>query len=385
VDGARRRISTAALLAWSVGAAGPLRAQLAATTDAGFGAVEYEGFLGSTALTITPGLRYDARSFSVAAQGAWVLYESGRDLLQGAAAGAWLTPPVGALRGEVSGFGGIATYTTAATSGYGLLRGRLHVAGGRSGVWAGAGMGRAYAGTFDIATSELALGGWLVRPGFTLTTTVLRGVGVDSGSTRAAYVDVMASGRWTSGALELEGVAGLRPWSELDDEKLFGELQVRVALTRRVAAQVGAGRYLADPLRGSVAGRWISAGVRLRLWSGPSRVSAPDERLRAAVRLPHPLPADAPELRLSDAAFGVRGITIRASGARSVEIAADFTDWQPVLLHAGRGGEWRLDLALAPGVYRLNVRVDGGPWIVPRGATPQEDEFGMLVGLVIVR
>jgi hypothetical protein len=370
---------------WSLGAALPLRAQLTVTADAGFGAVEYEGFLGSGALTVTPGIRYDARTFSLAAQGGWVLYESGRSLVQGVAAGAWLTPPVGGLRGEISGFGGVAAYADAARSGYGLLRGRLHMTRRAAGLWAGAGVGRAYAGAFDIGTSELAVGAWWAGRGLTVTTAVTRGLGVDSASSTAAYVDATANARWTTGPFELEGQIGVRPWSELDDEGVFGELQARLALTRIVAAQLGAGRYPADPLRGAVAGRWISAGVRIGIWSGRSTVRAPDERLRDAVRLPYPLPADAPELRLREAPFGVRAITIHAPGAARVEIAADFTDWQAVPLSAGDNAEWRLDLALAPGVYRLNVRVDGGPWVVPRGATPQQDEFGTLVGLIIVR
>jgi len=385
VVGLRRGLTVAGFLACWLGGAGPLPAQLTATADAGFGAVEYEGFLGSTAATVTPGVRYDARTFSVAAQGAWVLYESGRSLLQGAAAGAWISPPLGVTRAEISGFGGLATYADAATSGYGMLRGRVHATGRTAGLWAGVGLGRAYAGTFDIGTSELGLGAWVARPGLTLTAAVTRGTGIDSASQTASYVDAAVNARWTSAPLEVEGLVGMRPWSELDDEGAFGELQVRLALTGAIAAQVGAGKYFADPLRGSVAGRWISAGVRLRLWSGRSTIRAPDERLRASVRLPHPLPPDAPELGLTEAAFGVRALTVSAPGAASVEIAADFTDWQPVRLHPRGGGTWQLDLALAPGVYRVNVRLDGGPWIVPRGATPQADEFGTLVGLIVVR
>lgn len=363
-----------------LGAAAPLGAQVTATADVAFGAIEYEGFLGSAALTLTPALRYDARTFSVAAQGNWVVFESGRTLVQGAAAAAWLTPPVGPLRGEVSGFGGLATYAEAPASGYGLLRGRIHVVRGTAGAWAGGGLGGSYAGTTDVGTSEIAAGGWLVGRGLTVTAALTRGAAADS-----AFLDYAMSARWQRGVLELEGLAGARLASDFDDAGLFGEAQARLALTRLIAAQVSAGYYRVDPLRGAVAGRWISGGFRVSLWPRRSAVTPPDERLRATVRLPSLIPADAPELRLASAALGVRVITIHAPRAASVELAADFTDWQPVLLQPTGRDTWRLDLALAPGVYRLNVRIDGGPWSVPRGATPQADEFGSVVGLVVVR
>jgi hypothetical protein len=83
--------------------------------------------------------------------------------------------------------------------------------------------------------------------------------------------------------------------------------------------------------------------------------------------------------------MGVRALTIRGVRAERVELAGDFTDWQPVALERTRGPAWELSVELAPGVYRLNVRIDGGAWQVPRGATPQQDEFGGVVGLIIVR
>jgi hypothetical protein len=381
VDGVGRRwIATASILTGMLGATAPLAAQVSGTVDGGFGAIEYDGFLGSTALTLTPGLRYDARAFSVAAQGNWVLYESGRTLLQGAAAGAWMTPSLGPVRAEISGFGGVARYTDAAASGYGLLRGRVHLPAGAAGVWLGAGAGGSYAGVVDVGTSEIALGGWLVRRNLTATGSLLRGAADDS-----VFVDLTASARWRHGALELNGLAGTRVSSAFDDEGPYGELQVRLALTRAIAAQVSAGSYPIDPLRGAVAGRWISAGFRMSPWPSRAGVEAPDERLRATVRLPTTLPPDAPVISLAAAAFGVRALTIHAPGAASVELAGDFTDWQPVALRPVGRDTWRLDLALAPGIHRLNVRIDGGAWTVPRGATPQADEFGSTVGLVVVR
>jgi hypothetical protein len=41
-------------------------------------------------------------------------------------------------------------------------------------------------------------------------------------------------------------------------------------------------------------------------------------------------------------------------------------------------------LPLRPGKYQMNVRIDGGKWIVPKGLLSMSDEFGGAVGLLVV-
>jgi len=53
-------------------------------------------------------------------------------------------------------------------------------------------------------------------------------------------------------------------------------------------------------------------------------------------------------------------------------------------VRAGRD-EWRMAIAIAPGVHRVNLRVNDGPWSVPPGLTPVRDDFGGEVGLLVVR
>jgi hypothetical protein len=36
------------------------------------------------------------------------------------------------------------------------------------------------------------------------------------------------------------------------------------------------------------------------------------------------------------------------------------------------------------GKYQMNIRIDGGPWIVPPGVLSMLDEFGGSVGLLVV-
>jgi hypothetical protein len=83
-------------------------------------------------------------------------------------------------------------------------------------------------------------------------------------------------------------------------------------------------------------------------------------------------------------AAGLRAVRVVVPGARVVELAADFTDWEPVPLRRLAGDEWEIVLPLTAGAHRVNVRVDGGPWLAPRGARVERDEFGGVVGVVVV-
>lgn len=372
------------LLTAAIGAAlsvaAPLPAQVTATTDVAFGAVKYEGFLGSAAASVTPAIRFDTPSFSVAGQGSYLVYESGNTLIQGTGAAAWLTPALGAFRGEMSGFGGLSRYASEPVTGYGLARGRVHLMDRTRGVWMGAGVGQTYTFVATAGTTEFGVGAWTTFPGLAFTVAATRNTAGGS-----AYLDAAVSARWLRGPIEVNGLVGVHAARDSSRTAAFGEILARLALTRRVAAQIALGEFAADPLRGGVAGRYLSAGLRLTFRDAATAVRAADERLRSELRLPFPLPADAPEIELVRSAFGVRALTVRGGPAERVEMAADFTDWQPVALVRSGSRTWSLPVTLPPGVYRLNVRVNGGAWQVPRGATPQRDEFGGLVGLLVIR
>jgi hypothetical protein len=67
-----------------------------------------------------------------------------------------------------------------------------------------------------------------------------------------------------------------------------------------------------------------------------------------------------------------------------VELAGDFTDWEAREMVRADEETWVLRAPLARGLHRLNVRVDGGPWVVPAGITSTEDGFGGRVGLLVI-
>jgi 1,4-alpha-glucan branching enzyme len=85
--------------------------------------------------------------------------------------------------------------------------------------------------------------------------------------------------------------------------------------------------------------------------------------------------------RINDETVSVR---VDAPTARLVEISGDFTNWTPLQLAPAGGGSWSTTLPIRSGKYQMNVRVDGGPWIVPPGLLSMLDEFGGTVGLLVI-
>jgi 1,4-alpha-glucan branching enzyme len=82
---------------------------------------------------------------------------------------------------------------------------------------------------------------------------------------------------------------------------------------------------------------------------------------------------------------GDRVFRIRVIGATRVELSGDFTSWQPVRLAPALDSWWTITLPLRPGMYELNVRVNGGPWLVPAQLLAITNEFGGAVGLLVIR
>ncbi|HEY4647618.1 MAG TPA: glycogen-binding domain-containing protein, partial [Gemmatimonadales bacterium] len=80
-----------------------------------------------------------------------------------------------------------------------------------------------------------------------------------------------------------------------------------------------------------------------------------------------------------------RKLTIGWAPARTAEVMGDFTDWKSQPLVPTNGGRWTLPAALSPGVHYLNVRFDGGAWLVPSGAFKVDDGFGGVAGMIVVR
>jgi hypothetical protein len=179
---------------------------------------------------------------------------------------------------------------------------------------------------------------------------------------------------WQRGALAFDGLVGWRPSV---DSSLGGARWYRgsatIALGRRMALNLGAGR-MAQP--GPVV-RTMGTYARIGIRFTPAALLRPDDR-------PEITPAAAAFLvdRVRDGEYLIR---IRVPHARTVELSGDFNAWQPVRLTRDRDDSWIASLSIAPGTYRMNIRVDGERWTPPPGAAAVDDEFNGKVGLVVIR
>jgi hypothetical protein len=168
-------------------------------------------------------------------------------------------------------------------------------------------------------------------------------------------------------------------------EGAYGEIHAEIPVGHRLVALVSGGRYPSDPVRGVIAANYVSVGMRVNLsgrrnrshdWLSDAFVSEIGERESRYV--------GEARIEVEPSATDLRVIRVETRATESVEITADFTDWQPVPLLRAEGNRWEIAWRIPPGVHRVNVRLNGLEWIVPRGLRVEEDEFGGAVGILVV-
>ncbi|HUF30137.1 MAG TPA: glycogen-binding domain-containing protein [Gemmatimonadaceae bacterium] len=379
-----RRGAAAALLlsagALSSGVASGARAQSSASLEAGVSRVDYDGFLPSGAVSITPSVRLERAWASLTARGTALAFESGNTSVQGALAASLYSPLSREWRAEVAGTLGGSRYEDFAEFWHALARGRVHRIAGPRGIWLGGSAGRTSYGTGSRGVVA-AEGGLWARIGDVSVNAGLSATGVGD----TTWTDFEGNARWRWRDVAVDANAGFRAFSQGAGSGAYAELTGAYAVNDRLSLVLGGGRYPVDPIRGSIAGRYVTAALRVRL-TGDGET--PAARLaRAAI---DPVMAENGSVRAHFDLVPLRGavamyeIVIRAPAAERVEIMASFTDWEPKLLRRTDDGTWRLRLPLPAGVHRMNVRLDGGDWIAPAGTTPMPDDFGGQVGVFVI-
>lgn len=366
--------------AGSVVAARALSAQVAGTVDLGVSTVRYDDFLPSGAASLGSVLIVERPRSTLSARGTYLVFESGNTSLQGSVAGSALSHPVGRWRGELWATAGASRYATFASLWHALGGVRLHILGGRASAWVDGSAGGTSFGRVPRPTVAVAAGVWTRRRGATLTLSASR---THVGDT--VYTDVGTLARGRRGPLEFEGALATRLWSRGGGRGVFGEASAVLNLTRRTALLLAGGRYPTDPIRGSIAGRYLTAGLRLRMLPRAPPSAAPVPVYAAAGSTSsraHDVAAAWLEIR-TEADAMVR-LVLHVPRATSVEIAGDFTDWHPVTLQQTDASRWEAALRIARGMHRINVRLGGGPWVVPAGVTRAADDFGGEIGILVV-
>ena len=380
---AARRAGAAALAAawWLLGAPAPA-AQTTGTVDAGVSSVRYDGFLPSGAASISPALRWERPTGALTARGTYLRFESGHRSLQGLVAGSLLIRPAEQRwRGELGGSVGGSRYLDFASFWHATADARLHIVGTDHGAWIGATGGRTSYGRAALPVTAAGIGAWARSSGVTLAASATR---LFVGDT--AYSDFVSTAQARRGALALDASLGARFASRGGGHGVYGEATATLALGERALLFVAGGRYPTDPVSGNVAGRYVSAGVRLRV-ARPARLASRTS-LPSAAR--HGTPDDADPVagaRLEVVARpdgAVRLVLYTTQSAASVELAGDFTDWQPRPLRRTADRTWEIVLPIPSGLHRLNARIDGAAWIVPAGLTRTADDFGDEVGIIAV-
>ena len=352
------------------------------SVDVGAMSLRYADTLNATALTLSPDVRVDweraiaqvAGTFSQFAEGAWSA--------QASASGSLFTAARRGLLGELAATAGGSTHQDGTRTGQAIANLRLHQMGASSGVFGGAGGGGTWDGALWRRLLLGELGGWIQnhKGGALLTITP---VAVDDSvryldgqltltrSFNKVDVSALAGGR---GGGQNPGVeTGSRAWGSVT---AVAWLRPRIALTGR------AGTYPVDLTQGFPGGRFLSVSVRVATSQRRAELPRPD-----SVTLDDP---GAPATGLVQGfqaerlASGAVLVRVNARAAQRVEVTGDFTGWAPVLLQPTGEGWWSAEFQLAPGHYEMNVRVDGGTWVIPPGLLPLKDEYGGTAGLLVI-
>ena len=346
--------------------------------EAGGARVRYDDTLSATAGTLsaaanalTPNTSFSGLlAASTTQQSSWSLF--------GSAQGSVLTPALRSLRGELHGGGSVTTYGEG--TGTSQLQGgaRLHLIRAAAGAWIGAAAGSVRDPVGWRSTSMGEIGGWLQLSQAVVQAVVLP-VRIAGG---IRYTDVEGTVRFESSRVELTGVVGSRSAVAGYDESstAWASVNGTAWISRAVGITAGVGSYPTDPGQDLPAATYVSLGVRYSPRSArrASTVLSPD--VLGAIARDAP-----PSLTVSDPEAGRRTLTYRGSAARSIEIMGDFTDWTPMpMTPAQPPGTWSISVPVTSGVHQVNVRIDGGEWIVPAGLTAVRDEFGGSVGILLV-
>ena len=355
-----------------------LSAQVAGTLDGAATRISYSEGSPSTGLSVAPSLQVIRPWQSFIAGGAVTRFPGDVWSVQGHIAGSTYLGPVRGFRPELEGRlrgtrhedgGGSSEFAGAA---------RLHRFGAVHGGWIGANGGRSWDGFEWRGTLAVEAGGWArLGPGTLSVALTSSRVNDD-----LRFAEAESAFRMERGPLEVVAYGGLRHWFRPDDAAAEGWGGASIAwwIHDRLALTAAGGAYPADYAQGLPSGTFGSLGVRVstgRL-SRARRINEPLDLLLPPVR------PGAPGLAFERLDNGSARITLGGLDAAAVELMGDFTGWEPIALVRSGQREWTATVTILAGIHRVNLRVDGGQWIVPPGLPSSTDEFGGAAGILIV-
>lgn len=343
-----------------------------ASIDAGALNMQYADSIDANAIAVTPSFWIDSRKASFAATSTLSQFSGGGWSAQGAADGSLFTPRRGIFIGEFEGTAGGSTRNDGSRTGQLLASARVHISSDTRGIWLGAGAGGTWDGVEWRNVRQGEAAAWIQQNNTSVSITATPVIVDDS----IRYTDAEISGGLNLPRVDLSASAGFRAGSRLPTlggtAKSWGSATVTGWLASRIAIVASAGTYPVDLTQGFPGGRFASLGIRF----GSRRFTPTREPLAV------PLPRNVFALR--SISGEMREIRIRMSSAESVEIMGDFTGWNPVALSNEGDGWWSARLPVKRGIHELNIRMNGGKWVIPPGLPRKSDEFGGSVGVLVV-
>ncbi|CAN5246537.1 hypothetical protein BH23GEM2_BH23GEM2_08340 [soil metagenome] len=356
----------------------PAQTGTTATLDIGGFHLKPEEGAGTSALTLSPALRFTSPALLFASYGNYARYASAWSA-QGTAFLSAYSSPARLVGAELLGVGGGTARQYGASTGEMRGIGRLHLRKSGTGLWLGGGAGAAHDGDSSKALRTFEAGAWIAlgeaHAVVSHSPTTIEGLG--------RYTTTEAS-VWLPGErLEFTLHGGLRSAdSSFAGNWAAGWVNAGVIfwLTRRAGVALAGGSYDGSPAQRYEGGQFLS--IALRLVNGRSpRYSAIEVSTRAPVR---EVPSSAITEFSVTRARGYATVRVLAPTARAVELSGDFTLWEPVQLQREAGGWWSITFPLRPGAYEVNLRVNGGQWIIPPGLLVIRDRVGGSSGRLLI-
>jgi len=178
--------------------------------------------------------------------------------------------------------------------------------------------------------------------------------------------------RWQFGRLALASVVGVTLGHDVTARR-WAQATAEWQLSRRVMLLASVGERPASSLAfNTVAHPRTMLGVQIAPWASKGWAMSDALQPTATSWRTQALKGDRAVVRVH-----CRDVT-------SVEIAGDFTDWKPVALLRMHGGWWYESVPVSPGVHRVQLRLNGGPWQAPPGLPRADDGPGGPSGTLVI-
>jgi len=201
---------------------------------------------------------------------------------------------------------------------------------------------------------------------------------------------------YLDGELRLEDLPAALRERAGEWDRLLGE----VARSAPAGAPLGFDRQVMEAIRSEIRGEvpaesdgrtsrpaWLEWAIRPRsVRVSPIAALAMAAALALVVIRPwNGTDAAGPEVGVDGRVFVQ--FVVEAEGARSVQLAGDFSDWQPLVELADPDGDgiWSGRVPLEPGVHEYMFVIDGTEWMAdPNAAGSRDDGFGRKNSLLAV-